>query len=231
MVLTVMRRRLSVYRVHLHVPRSVSDSLCYLESAWQGMHSSTAVSGGGLCRMIMPDNTSLLSIPARAMLLFLPCGVVPLLLTFDTSACDALVFAVRCRATPACVQCVLLAMPGAGLLGRGRGREVHVVGDRHELALFVRRVRRHGRGAWREAVGCYWGSGGGRHCVCAAGEKHMGGGASTWAGTACVCARGGREAHGWWGIAMSRHCECEAGGGAQRQAGAYIVRPLNSWPS
>ena len=76
MVLTVMRRRLSVYRVHLHVPRSVSDSLCYLESAWQGMHSSTAVSGGGLCRMIMPDNTSLLSIPARAMLLFLPCGVV-----------------------------------------------------------------------------------------------------------------------------------------------------------
>ena len=58
MVLTVMRRRLSVYRVHLHVPRSVSDSLCYLESAWQGMHSSTAVSGGGVCWMIMPDNTS-----------------------------------------------------------------------------------------------------------------------------------------------------------------------------
>ena len=95
----------------------------------------------------MPDNTSLLSIPARAMLLFLPCGVVPLVLPFDTSACDALVFAVRCRATRACVRYVLLAMPGAGLHGRGRGREVHVVGDRHELALFVRRSRRHGRGA------------------------------------------------------------------------------------
>ena len=54
--------------------------------------------------MIMPDNTSLLSIPALAMLSFLPCGVVPLLLTFDTSACDALVFAVRCRATRACVR-------------------------------------------------------------------------------------------------------------------------------
>ena len=42
--------------------------------------------------------------PARAMLLFLPCGVVPLVLPFDTSACDALVFAVRCRATRACVR-------------------------------------------------------------------------------------------------------------------------------
>ena len=46
----------------------------------------------------------LLLMPARAMLSFLPCGVVPLLLTFDTSACDALVFAVRCRATRACVR-------------------------------------------------------------------------------------------------------------------------------
>ena len=128
MVLTVMRRRLSVYRVHLHVPRSVSDSLCYLESAWQGMHSSTAVSGGGVCWMIMPDNTSLLSMPARAILSFLPCGVVPLVLPFDTSACDALVFAVRCRATRACVcdaAVSLLRVPvhkacyDAGLLGRG----------------------------------------------------------------------------------------------------------------
>ena len=111
MVLTVMRRRLSLYRVHLHVPRSVSDSLCYLESAWQGMHSSTAVSGGGVCWMIMPDNTSVnsrddrpfcrvrcscfcravschscfLSIPARAMLSFLPCGVVPLVPVYDAS--------------------------------------------------------------------------------------------------------------------------------------------------
>ena len=33
----------------------------------------------------------LLVVPARAMLLFLSCGVVPLLLTFDTSACDAVV--------------------------------------------------------------------------------------------------------------------------------------------
>ena len=72
----------------------------------------------------------LLLMPARAMLSFLPCGVVPLLLTFDTSACDALVFAVRCRATRACLRdaaVALLRVPvhkacyDAGLLGRGRG--------------------------------------------------------------------------------------------------------------
>ena len=58
----------------------------------------------------------------------------------------------------------------AGLLGRGRGREVHVVGGRHEQVMFVR----------------------------AAGEQHMGGGASTWAGTACVRragAHGDKQAH------------------------------------
>ena len=43
----------------------------------------------------------------QEVLAFLPCGVVPLVLTFDTSACDALVFAVRCRATRACV-CAML---------------------------------------------------------------------------------------------------------------------------
>ena len=39
------------------------------------------------------------------------------------------------------------------------------------------------------------GNGAGRHCVCAAGEKHMGGGASTWAGTACVRVRAAGEKH------------------------------------
>ena len=128
----------------------------------------------------------LLLMPARAMLSFLPCGVVPLVLPFDTSACDALVFAVRCRATRACVRdaavsllCVSVrnACYDAGLLGRGRGREVHVVGDRHELALFVRRSRRHGRGRGQELHVV-----GGRReqalFVRAAGEQQMGGGAS-----------------------------------------------------
>ena len=85
------------------------------------------------------------------------------------------------------------------LLGRGRGREVHVVGGRHEQVMFVR----------------------------AAGEKHVGGGASTWAGTACVCVSGGREAHGWWGIDMGGRGR----GDKLTCASAYIVRPLNSWPS
>ena len=39
------------------------------------------------------------------------------------------------------------------------------------------------------------GNGAGRHCVCAAGEKHVGGGASTWAGTACVRVRAAGEKH------------------------------------
>ena len=80
-------------------------------------------------------------------------------MTGPSVACDALVFAVRCRATRACVRDAavsLLRLPvrkacyDAGLLGRGRGREVHVVGGRREQVMFVR----------------------------AAGEKHMGGGAS-----------------------------------------------------
>ena len=126
----------------------------------------------------------------QEVLAFLPCGVVPLVVTFDTSACDAFVFAVRCRATRACVRCVLLAMPGAGLLGRGRGRAAHVVGGRRgqaRLARCVRRASSRGRG---RAARSSWGTG--------------------RAGTVCVRA---------------------AGGGARRQAGAYIVRPLNSWPS
>ena len=58
----------------------------------------------------------------------------------------------------------------AGLLGCGRGREVHVVGGRHEQVMFVR----------------------------VAGERHMGGGASTWADTACVRragVHGDKQAH------------------------------------
>ena len=91
------------------------------------------------------------------MLSFLPCGVVPLVLPFDTSACDALVFAVRCRATRACVRdaavsllCVSVhkACYDAGLLGRGRG------GTYMWLGIAV-----------------------GRHCVCetgvGAGERYM----------------------------------------------------------
>ena len=164
-----------------------------VESAWQGMHSSTAVSGGGVCWMIMPDNTSVnsrddrpfcrvrcscfcravschscfLSIPARAMLSFLPCGVVPLVpvCAMLPSLCCA------CRCTRPAMTRVLL--------GRGRGREAHVVGGRREQVMFVRAARST----------CGWGSPCGRHCV------------------------------------------CEAGGGARRQAGAYSVRPLNSWPS
>jgi hypothetical protein len=50
-----------------------------------------------MLRLVLLAMQALLSMPARAMLSFLPCGVVPLVLPFDTSACDALVFAVRCR--------------------------------------------------------------------------------------------------------------------------------------
>jgi hypothetical protein len=107
------------------------------------------------CRAVS-CHSCLLSIPARAMLSFLPCGVVPLVPV--------------CAMLPSlcCVcRCTRPAMTRV-LLGRGRGREVHVVGGRHEQEMFVRAA--------------------------------------------------GREAHGWWGIAMSRHCVCEAGGGARREA-------------
>merc|ERR1712100_892318 len=85
------------------------------------------------CRAVS-CHSCFLSIPARAMLSFLPCGVVPLVLPFDTSACDALVFAVRCRATRACVRDAAVsplrvpvhkACYDAGLLGRG-GVEKHM---------------------------------------------------------------------------------------------------------
>ena len=91
----------------------------------------------------------LLLMPARAMLSFLPCGVVPLVLPFDASACDALVFAVRCRATRACVRdaaVALLRVPvhkacyDAGFARAGRGREVHVVGGRRGQVMFLRRA-------------------------------------------------------------------------------------------
>ena len=82
-------------------------------------------------------------------------------LTFDASACDALVFAVRCRATRACVRDAavsLLRVPvhkacyDAGLLGRG-GVEKHMW-----LGIAVGRhcVCEAGGGARREAHG-WWG--------------------------------------------------------------------------
>ena len=77
---------------------------------------------------------------------FLPCGVVPLVLPFDTSACDALVFAVRCRATRACVRDAavsLLRVPvhkacyDAGFARAWAWWDVHVAGDRRGQALRV----------------------------------------------------------------------------------------------
>ena len=187
-----------------------------------------------MLRLVLLAMQALLSMPARAMLSFLPCGVVPLVLPFDTSACDALVFAVRCRATRACVRdaavsllcvsvhkaCYDAGFARAGACGEkqlwigagrhcvcetggGARREAHVAGDRRVAGTVC--VRRAG----------------------ARGEKHVGGGASTWAGTACVCVSGGREAHGWWGIDMGGRGR----GDKLTCASAYIVRPLNSWPS
>ena len=112
-----------------------------------------AVSGGGACFVIMPDNTSLLSMPA----------------------CDALVFVMRCHtsfAALAGVRCARLVMSSASLLGRGCGREAQVVEDRRGQAMCARRAsrRRRGRGDKLACASAYsvrplnsWPSRGARH--------------------------------------------------------------------
>ena len=67
---------------------------------------------------------------------------------------------------------------------------------------------------------------------CGRGGTHMWLGIAVWQ---ALRVRGGRgraaRSTCGWGSPCGRHCVCEAGGGARRQAGAYSVRALNSWPS
>ena len=108
------------------------------------------------CRAVS-CHSCFLSIPARAMLSFLPCGVVPLVpvCAMLPSLCCA------CRCTRPAMTRVLL--------GRGRGREVHVVGGRREQVMFVRRASSRGRG--RGGTYMWLGIAVSRHCVCEAGGR------------------------------------------------------------
>ena len=85
-----------------------------VESAWQGMHSSTAVSGGGVCWMIMPDNTSVNSRDDRPFCR-VRCSRFCRAVSCHSCLCvrDAAVSLLRVPVHKACYD--------AGLLGCGRG--------------------------------------------------------------------------------------------------------------